>query len=450
MKMLKFKQESKVHLRQILKKVSLIVLVIGVVTSCFLEDKSEKKGDPGKSSDSWKKEWSRLLGSAAEDFARGVSVDMSGNVYVTGYSDGNFDGKSNAGNKDMFLVKYNEAGQKQWSRLLGSANHDDATGVSVDASGNVYVVGYSYGNFDGKGNAGNKDMFLVKYNEAGQKQWSRLFGSANHDDATGVSVDASGNVYVVGYSKGNFDGKSNAGNWDMFLVKYNEAGQKQWSRLFGTTADDYATGVSVDANGNVYVAGHSQGNFDGKSNAGRWDIFLIKYNGVGQKQWSSLLGSAADDSAKGVSVDASGNVYVAGDSRGNFDGKSNAGDRDMLLVKYNEAGEKQWSRLLGSANHDDVTGVSIDTSGNVYVAGYSIDNFDGKSNTGFFDIFLVKYNGVGQKQWSRLFGTTAADSARGVSVDANGNVYVAGYSGGNFDGKSNAGIRDMLLVKFSQ
>ena len=110
---------------------------------------------------------------------------------------------------------------QQWARLLGSADNDDAIGVTVDGSGNIYVSGASYGNFDGHRNAGRNDMLLVKYNSAGTQQWARLFGSDAWDGANEVTVDASGNIYVAGSSYGNFAGQSNAGRNDMLLVKYN-------------------------------------------------------------------------------------------------------------------------------------------------------------------------------------------------------------------------------------
>ena len=397
-----------------------------------------------------RQEWSALLGTATDDKARGVSVDASGNIYVAGYSKGNFDNKKNSGNYDMFFVKYSSAGDKQWSALLGTTTDDKARGVSVDASGNIYVAGYSKGNFDNKKNSGNYDMFVVKYNSAGNKQWSALLGTATDDKAKGVNVDANGNIYVVGYSEGNFDNKSNSGREDMFVVKYSSAGDKQWSALLGTTANDRATEVSVDANGNVYVAGYSEGNFDNKSNAGGDDMFVVKYNSAGSKQWSALLGTATHDRAEGVSVDASGNVYVAGYSEGNFDNKRNLGNNDMFVVKYNSVGDKQWSALLGSSDYDKATGVSVDANSNVYVAGFSFGNFAGKTNAGGQDMFVVKYNSEGDKQWSELLGTAADDGATGVSVDVGGNVYVAGGSAGNFAGKTNAGDFDMFVVKFGR
>ena len=394
-------------------------------------------------------QWSRLFGTSARDQANGVSVDSSGNVYVVGDSYGNFDNKSNSGNQDMLLMKVDAAGRKQWSRLLGSADNDSASGVSVDSNGNVYVAGYSDGNFDNKTNSGDQDMFLVKFDVAGSKQWSRLFGTSDLDVATGVSIDSSSNVYVVGYSNGNFDNKTNSGSRDILLIKFDVAGSKQWSRLFGTSSYDMTGGVSIDSSGNVYVVGYSNGNFDNKTNLGRSDMFLVKFDAAGRKQWSRLLGTPASDWATGVSVDSSGNVYVAGHSNGDFDNKTNSGSHDMFLVKFDATGSKQWSRLLGSSKWDTTKGVSVDSSGNAYVTGLSVGNFDGKTNANG-SMFLVKFDAAGRKQWSHLFSSSANDWATGVSVDSNSNVYMAGYSKGDLVDQRNFGSYDMLLVKFGK
>ncbi len=179
-------------------------------------------------------------------------MDASGNVYVTGRSYGAFDGHSNSGSYDMFLIKYNSSGTKQWSKLLGTSNYDVGYGVSVDSSGNVYVTGKSWNR-----------VLLAKYNSSGLQQWSKSFGSGN---GYGVSVDSSGNVYATGYS-----------GHDVLLAKYSPSGEKQWSKSFGTGSSDVGYGVSVDASGNVYVTGYSYGDFDSHSNSGSNDMFLIKF-----------------------------------------------------------------------------------------------------------------------------------------------------------------------------
>jgi len=164
-------------------------------------------------------EWIRQLGTAGDDWGWGVSVDGNGNAYVTGYTEGGLDGNTSAGYSDMFLTKYDTAGTKLWTRQLGTASSDVGYGVSVDGSGNVYVTGYTHSDLDGNTSEGGEDMFLTKYDTAGAKLWTRQLGTASYDIGRGVSVDGSGNTYVTGYTSGGLDGNTSAGYSDMFLTK---------------------------------------------------------------------------------------------------------------------------------------------------------------------------------------------------------------------------------------
>ena len=110
------------------------------------------------------------LGTSSHDEARGVATDSSGNVYVTGYTRGGLDGNTNAGTRDLFVVKYYDNGTKQWTKQLGTSNWEEAVGVATDSSGYVYVTGFTYGGLDGNSSAGGTDIFVVKYNSDGVKQ----------------------------------------------------------------------------------------------------------------------------------------------------------------------------------------------------------------------------------------------------------------------------------------
>ena len=223
------------------------------------------------------------LGTSSYDNARGVATDSSGNVYVTGWTEGGLDGNTSAGNSDLFVVKYNSSGTKQWTKQLGTSSWDNANGVATDSSGNVYVTGYTQGALDGT-NAGSRDLFVVKYNSSGTKQWTKQLGTSSTDLANGVTTDSSGNVYVAGGTYGGLDNNTNAGNSDLFVVKYNSSGTKQWTKQLGSSSSDYANGVATDSSRNVYVTGDTYGGLDGNTNAGNADIFVVKYNSSGTKQ----------------------------------------------------------------------------------------------------------------------------------------------------------------------
>ena len=110
------------------------------------------------------------MGTSSSDVGLGVTVDSSDNLYVTGPTSGGLDGNTNAGGTDLFLVKYNSSGTKQWTKQLGTSANDNTIAVTVDNSSNIYITGYTSGGLDGNTNLGDTDVFLVKYNSDGVKQ----------------------------------------------------------------------------------------------------------------------------------------------------------------------------------------------------------------------------------------------------------------------------------------
>ena len=114
--------------------------------------------------------WTKQLGTSSGDSGSGVTTDSSGNIYVTGSTEGDLDGNTNSGGQDIFLVKYDSSGTKQWTKQLGTSGNDYGWSVTTDTSGNIYVTGWTYGGLDGKTSSGESDIFLVKYDSSGTKQ----------------------------------------------------------------------------------------------------------------------------------------------------------------------------------------------------------------------------------------------------------------------------------------
>ena len=283
----------------------------------------------------------KQLGTSSKDYGTSVTTDSSGNIYVTGYTEGGLDGNTNSGESDIFLVKYNSTGTKQWTKQLGTPSEDTGHGVTTDSSGNIFVTGQTWGGLDGNTNSGGTDMFLVKYNSTGTKQWTKQLGTSSLDYGNGITSDSSGNIYVTGITSGGLDGNTIYGKNDIFLVKYNSSGTKQWTKQLGTSISEWGQDVTSDSSGNIYVTGGTEGGLDGNTNSGYYDIFLVKYNSSGTKQWTKQLGTSSNDIGRGVTTDSSGNIYVTGETRGNLDGNTNSGGKDIFLVKYNSSGIKQ-------------------------------------------------------------------------------------------------------------
>ena len=417
----------------------------------------------------------QLGATSGNDQGEGVTVDSSNNIYVTGVVAKALDGNTRSGGLDFFLLKYNSSGVKQWTLQLGTSSSDLGYGVTVDSSDNIYITGNTGGGLDNNTNSGDIDLFLVKYNSSGTKQWTQQLGTSSEDIALEVTTDSSDNIYVTGYTKGGLDNNTNSGSTDIFLVKYNSSGTKQWTKQLGTSSGDKGRGVTVDSSGNIYVTGETKSGLDGNTNmAGySWDFFLVKYNSSGVKQWTQQLGTSSNDTAKGVVVDSSNNIYVTGVTNGGLavpyttggtDGHTYLGSdggnsaNDMFLVKYNSLGEKQWAQQLGGgyfesggfypSGNDFGEGVTVDSSNNIYVTGSFSKSLDGLSNSGGSDSFLLKYNSSGVKQWTQQLGSASDEVGYGVTVDSSDNIYVTGYTLGALDG-TNSGSDDIFLVKYN-
>ncbi len=394
--------------------------------------------------------------------ASGIATDAWGNVYVTGCTDGGLDGNTLTGTLDFFLTRYDSSGQKLYTRQLGAIGQRTcAYGVAVDASGNLYITGWTSGGLDGNTVTGTVDFFLTKYDSGGQKLYTRQSGVAGSaTPASGVAVDSSGNVYVAGQTSGGLDGNARAGYYDLFLTRYDSNGQKQYTRQLGASgADVFAQGVATDSNGNIYVTGHTTGGLDGNTLTGSQDAFLTRYDSNGQRQYTRQWGtSGAHVFAQGLAVDAGGNVHVAGETNGGLDGNTRTGYQDFFLTRYDSSGQKQYTRQLGAVHFfTSAYGVATDASSNVYVTGATGGGLDGNtlSGPGSTDFFVTRYDSSGQKQYTRQLGVSAdpfinALSTMGKAVvsDARGNVFVTGDTTGGLDGNTLTGTTDFFLTKY--
>ncbi|MCP4708545.1 MAG: hypothetical protein GY869_07975, partial [Planctomycetes bacterium] len=321
----------------------------------------------------------RIWGSTSDERGTDMSFDLEGNIYVAGDTMGEFDGQSSVRKRDICLSKFNADCQKQWSRIWGSTSTDYGCGGGADNAGNVYVTGWTDAAFDQQPYVANNDAYLTKHNTAGDKQWTRIWGSGYYDTGWDVCADNAGNVYVAGYTAGSFHGENNAGKKDAFLIKFDNQGSNLWTKLWGSTESEQAYTICIDNSGNIYVAGDTKGEFDGQTSVGEFDVFLTKFNPDGQKQWSRIWGSDDHDYGRGVSADSAGNVYVAGYTKGEFDGQSDCGKIDIYLTKFTSAGVKIWTRIWGSQDNDYGSDVYVDGDDNIHVSAMSKDSFDGQN-----------------------------------------------------------------------
>jgi len=336
-----------------------------------------------------------------------MTVDGSGNVYVTGWSGVNYV------SYDCTTIKYDSAGQQQWLAHYNTQPRGLASGtaIAVDSSGNVYVAANIHNS-----QSYTTSCAMIKYNPAGEQQWvAQYHGGENDDSLHAIALDNMGNVYGTGIT-------FTCPNYDYLTLKYNPAGQEQWVALydeFGHGSEAYA--IAVDNSSNVYVTGVSGGpTYD-------LQYATVKYNSSGEQQWVGIYDPGGYGYAYAIAVDSAGNAYVTGEAAdpGHFP--------DYGTVKYNSAGQQQWvARYNGPAGNgaDIATAIALDGSGNVYVTGSS-----SRVNSDFADFAYatVKYDSLGQQQWVfRYDGPgNSDDEAIAIAVDNAANVYVTGKSFGS-------------------
>ncbi|MBF5045758.1 hypothetical protein FGE12_25345 [Aggregicoccus sp. 17bor-14] len=391
--------------------------------------------------------WTKQVGVAGDDYLAGVATDAAGNLYVVGNSYVPMTGSA-LGEQDGYLLKYAPDGSLLWARTVGTSEYDEVQGVAVSADGHVYVVGLTYGAFEGQTNQGGYDLFLAQYTQDGAAGWVREVGSSDWDYAAAVRVDAAGNAVVLGNSYGTLEGQTHLGEMDAFVVRYAVDGTVSWVRTVGSSAYEWARGLAVDAQGDVFVAGQTSGQVGETARVGGYDAFLVKLSGAtGETQWARQTGSTADDYVSGLAVAADGSLYLSGTTYGALEGDSSAGDADLYLARYAANGTRTWTRQLGSTDYDEVSAVAVDAQGNAYLAGSTYGELLGAPKDANGNALVASYSPEGTRRWVQQVGSTGYQWAAGVAVHGN-LVYVVGGTDGQVDGQPSSGGDDGFIARF--
>ena len=364
--------------------------------------------------------WNTTWGGNGWEGASDIALDSSNNIYLSGFTN-----SSGAGDLDMVLVKYDSSGEQQWNTTWGGSDMDSGLAITLDSSDYIYLAGFtrSFG-------AGNMDMVLVKYNSSGKQQWNTTWGGSIVDIASGVALDSSDNIYLAGRTI-NFG----AGNMDMVLVKYNNLGEQQWNITWGGSLSDTGNELVVDSSDNIYLVGYTT-----SFGAGGNDMILVKYNSLGQQQWNTTWGGANHDLGYAIGLDSLNNIYIMGGANSTFFDPSHPIVTDIVLVKYNSSGSQQWNTTWGGSDNDSGHGIAINSVNDIYLAGRT-DSF----STGDTDMVIVKYNSAGEQQWNTTWGGSGGDYVNEIEIDSSNNIYITG--GTNSSGATGD---DMVLIKYGE
>jgi len=390
--------------------------------------------------------WTRLVGSNNIDYGYAAAADPAGHGILAGATQGILAG-GNAGRYDLFVARYDPAGSRLWLVRRGTAERDFAYGTAADAAGNIYVTGYTGAALDGQTHLGDWDIFLSRFGPGGNWIWTRQVGTGQKDEGRAVATDPSGNILMTGYARGDFHGIPRVGSADVVISKYNTAGTRLWSALFGSTEVDESFGIACDGSGNVFVTGWCSGSIDGTPYLGNGDNFLARYSPSGAQLWVRQWGTVNKDTGYAVAADAAGNVYVCGYTTGSLYGPP-LGERDAFLARYDAAGNLLWGRQFGTAGHDQAWGLATDAGGNAWVTGQTGGPLDGNPHFGGLDVFLARYDPQGNRLWTVQYGTEADDWAQGAAAGPDSTVFLGGTTAGSLAGEPNQGLEDAFIMKF--
>ncbi len=415
--------------------------------------------------------WGKSI--VASGTAQGIKMilDSVGNTYILAkYSGtivvGTITLKSINGLGDFLLIKYDASGNLIWSKSDGASNDDKPGDIAIDSNGNIYVVGAFYGT----GTFGNTtltstlvNVITLKYNSNGDILWAKKGGSTNpfvDDEGRSISLDASGNVYIIANARSNYtfdQFTQNLTNGDSYigliLVKYSNTGTILMAKSYIPTNSSSNTiegnGIVVGDSNSIYISGFFKGTvtigtniLTSSGSSGAEDVLVAKFDSNFINTWVKRGGAEGTDRAIsinfiGTSVIVTGYFFTAPSPAtfGSFS-LSSSGGNDIFVSKYDSSsGNELYVQKAGGTGDDKANKITQDTSGNFYITGYfngtATFGTNSVTSSGGNDIFVSKYDSSGNNQWVQRAGGTSADIGNGIAVDNSGNVYVTGSFIGN-------------------
>lgn len=407
--------------------------------------------------------------------ARAIITDHANNTIIVGSYSGSisFDGTTltNAGGSDFFIVKYAPSGVLVWAKRIGGTFDDFGNAVTVDGSDNIIVTGDFSGTVDFGGTTLTytpplfgiaPDAFVAKYGPSGGLIWVKKFGGNSGDSGSAVTVDSLGTIYVAcSFSSTNadFDGRMLvAQSTDFAVVQMASGGGVNWAIRHGSTDVDQARGIAVDASGNVWVCGQwfnvtdlGNGSVTGHGNA---DLFIAKYSSLnGSHLFSKTLGSSGTEIATAIAADNLNNIYVTGQYGAALDfGAGQLTPGGIFVTAYSGNGVCRWSKTLNlpqfgfSSDGDSGYGISV-VGDNVFITGQvrSTVSFDGNAasqGNGTPNYFAASYTSAAVYRWSSRAtafaigqassGGSAAGSFSGTMTISNLSVTGPGFGAAPF------------------
>ncbi len=362
--------------------VSLLALAVGLVSAA--------SGQPAS--------WEASFGGTHIEKGYSVQQAVDGGYILLGVTL-----SKGADQTDFWLIKTNSAGEMEWDQTFGGTMDDWGRGVKQTKDGGYILVGstFSFG-------AGKADIWLIKTDANGVKKWARVFGGAEVDLGCAVQQTTDGGYILVGHTQ-----SKGAGRADLWLIKTNSTGIKEWERTFGGSQWDAGYSVQQTRDGGYILVGHTKSKGEGKS-----DVWLIKADATGNKLWEKIYGGRQEDVGRWVEQTQDGGYILVGWTK-----SKGSGGADIWLIKTNANGVKQWEKTFGGVGNDWSRCVQQTQDGGYILLG-STASFTAEQS---YDFWLIKTDVNGNRQWDRMYGTPYWDRGRFLQQTNDGGYILIGY-----------------------
>ena len=304
------------------------------------------------------------------------------------------------------MLKYKQDGNLEYSKAWIGNNIFDSPQAMALTGTNIYICGRT------DTLLGGADTFLLKYDiDTAGIEWAKTWGGINNDTAYAVAIDSANNIYIAGETN------SWEPNGDIFLVKYDTAGNIVWQKTWGGSNRDAAYGIAIDSADNIYLCGQTL------SWTARGDALLLKFDSSGNVLWRRTWGNTNQQRANAITIDNTGDIYLAGET---FTGAGT--DSDAFILKYDSAGTLIQQKSWHLKSNDMAFGITSDIAGNIYICGKTAGSqIIPSSETGF--LLAVANNGVLTKQIT-LNGNIGSRELKAMTNDTF-NIYLAGMDTNN-------------------
>lgn len=404
---------------------------------------------PGRSqSPNW--QWAAQSNGSGVGQLKSMAVDAAGNSYEVGFFTGSIQFGAIAlvsqGRSDVFVAKLSSAGGWEWAVAAGGTGSDNATGVTIDATGRIFISGSfsSQASFGASTltSQGDMDVFVAQISPLGKWQWATAAGGPGQDRACAVAVGSAGDLVVGGQFAETATFGTNQlvsnGNSDAFVARLTRTGTWQWATGAGSDDNDETSALAINAAGEIYATGYFSNTVTFGSSAltgrGMDDAFVAKLSSGGRWQWATAATSTNTAYGKGLALDPTGGVFVTGSFWGEAQfGRtrlnSNASD-DGFVARLNDAGEWQWVTVLASDYLESIVGIVLDKMGKLYVAGTFSRTIQGGTfrltSRGHQDVFVGYINRQGDWLGLTAGGGTGTDETQALALAPGGEVFVGG------------------------